>query len=75
MKKGMLMVFRIEKKRVKKINLQHFPVFASKSFVILKLRKPSTDCLILLSAAMYRYCQLNLTSARAIRIHVEYLGS
>ena len=37
MKKGMLMVFRIEKKTVKKINLQHFPVFASKSFADFKI--------------------------------------
>ena len=31
------------KKRVKKINLLHFPVFTSKNFVILKLPEPSTD--------------------------------
>ena len=30
-------------KRVKKINLLHFPVFTSKNFVILKLPEPSTD--------------------------------
>ena len=30
-------------KRVKKINLLHFPVFTSKKFVILKLPEPSTD--------------------------------
>ena len=30
-------------KRVKKINLLHFPVFTSKNFVILELPEPSTD--------------------------------
>ena len=33
-----------KEKRVKKINLLHFPVFTSKNFVILKLPEPSTDC-------------------------------
>ena len=33
-------------KRVKKINLLHFPVFTSKNFVILKLPEPSTDSFI-----------------------------
>ena len=41
MKKGMLFGLSHKEKRVKKINLLHFPVFTSKSFVILKL--PSTD--------------------------------
>ena len=42
MKKGMLFGFSHREKRVKKINLLHFPVFTSKNFVILKLPEPST---------------------------------
>ena len=41
MKKGMLFGLSHREKRVKKINLLHFPVF---HFVILKLPEPSTDC-------------------------------
>ena len=44
MKKGMLFDLSQREKRVKKINLLHFPVFTSKNFVILKLPEPSTDC-------------------------------
>ena len=40
MKKGMLFGLSHREKRVKKINLLHFP---RKNFVILKLPKPSTD--------------------------------
>ena len=43
MKKGMLFGLSHREKRVKKINLAHFPVFTSKNFVILKLPEPSTD--------------------------------
>ena len=43
MKKGMLFGLSHREKRVKKINLLHFPVFISKIFVILKLPEPSTD--------------------------------
>ena len=43
MKKGMLFGLSHREKRVKKINLLHFPVFTSKKFVILKLPEPSTD--------------------------------
>ena len=43
MKKGMLFGLSHREKRVKKINLLHFPVFTSKNFVILKLPEPSTD--------------------------------
>ena len=43
MKKGMLFGLSHRQKRVKKINLLHFPVFTSKNFVILKLPEPSTD--------------------------------
>ena len=43
MKKGMLFGLAHREKRVKKINLLHFPVFTSKNFVILKLPEPSTD--------------------------------
>ena len=43
MKKGMLFGLSHGEKRVKKINLLHFPVFTSKNFVILKLPEPSTD--------------------------------
>ena len=42
MKKGMLFGLSLREKRVKKINLLHFPVFTSKVFVILKLPEPST---------------------------------
>ena len=45
MKRGMLFGLSHREKRVKKINLLHFPVFTSKNFVILKLPEPSTDCL------------------------------
>ena len=44
MKKGMLFGLSHREKKVKKINLLHFPVFTSKNFVILKLPEPSTDC-------------------------------
>ena len=44
MKKGMLFGLAHREKRVKKINLLHFPVFTSKNFVILKLPEPSTNC-------------------------------
>ena len=43
MKKGMLFGLSHREKRAKKINLLHFPVFTSKSFMILKLREPFTD--------------------------------
>ena len=43
MKKGMLFGLSHREKRVKKINLLHFPVFTSKNFVILKLPEPSTS--------------------------------
>ena len=43
MKKDMLFGLSHREKRVKKINLLHFPVFTSKNFVILKLPEPSTD--------------------------------
>ena len=46
MKKGMLFCFSHREKRVKKINLLHFPVFTSKNFVILKFPEPSTDCFV-----------------------------
>ena len=36
-------------KRVKKMNLLHFPVFTSKNFVILKLPQPSTDFVAILN--------------------------
>ena len=44
MKKGMHFGLSHREKRVKKINLLHFPVFTSKNIVILKLPEPSTDC-------------------------------
>ena len=44
MKKGRLFGLSHGEKRVKEINLLHFPVFISKNFVILKLPEPSTDC-------------------------------
>ena len=47
MKKGMLLGLSHREKRVKKINLLHFPFFTSKNFVILKLPEPSTDCQII----------------------------
>ena len=40
MKRGMLFGLSHREKRVKKINLLHFPVF---NFVVLKLPEPSTD--------------------------------
>ena len=43
MKKGMLFGLSHREKRVKKINLLHFPVFTSKYFMILKLPEPSTE--------------------------------
>ena len=43
MKKGMLFGLSHREKRVKKINLLHFPVFTSKNSVILKLPEPFTD--------------------------------
>ena len=46
MKKGMLFGLSHREKRVKKINLLHFPIFTfeiTKNFVILKLPEPSTD--------------------------------
>ena len=49
MKKGMLFGLPHREKRVKKINLLHFPVFTSKNFVILKLPEPSTDFVAILS--------------------------
>ena len=51
MKKDMLFgLSHREKRRKRKINLLHFPVFTSKNFVILKLPEPSTDlCSRLLS--------------------------
>ena len=41
--KSILFGLSDREKRVKKINLLHFPVFTSKNFVILKLPEPSTD--------------------------------
>ena len=49
MKKGMLFGLSHREKRVKKINLLHFPVFTSKNFVILKLSEPSTDLILILN--------------------------
>ena len=50
MKKGMLFGLSRREKRVKKINLLHFPVFTSKNIVILKMPEPSTDlCTFLIS--------------------------
>ena len=43
MKKGMLFGLSHRKKRVKKINLLHFPVFTSKNFCDFKMPEPSTD--------------------------------
>ena len=45
MKKGILFGLSHREKRVKKINLLHFPVFTSQNFVILKLPKASTNSL------------------------------
>ena len=43
MKKGMLFSLSHRERRVKKMNLLHFPIFASKNFVILILPEPSTN--------------------------------
>ena len=52
MKKGMLFGISHREKRVKKINLLHFPVFTSKHFVNLKLPEPSTDFAAILSRTL-----------------------
>ena len=52
MKKCMLFGLSHREKRVKKINLLHFPVFTSKHFVILKLPEPSTDFVAILGRTL-----------------------
>ena len=44
MKKGMLFKLSHREKRVKKMNLLHFPASTLKNFLILELPKPFTDC-------------------------------
>ena len=56
-------------KRVKKINLLHFPVFTSKHFVILKLAEPSTDWTNRTKTVYFIIEIRNL--AREFRTHVE----
>ena len=43
MKKGTLFSLSHREKRVKKMNLLHFPVSTLKNFLILELAEPSTD--------------------------------
>ena len=61
MKKGMLFGISHREKRVKKINLLHFPVFTSKNFVILKLPEPSTDL-----AASLLYANMYIVNSKMI---------
>ena len=48
----MLFGLSSREKRVKKVNLLHFPVFTSKNFVILKLSEPSTYFVAILSRTL-----------------------
>ena len=43
MKKGMLFGLSHREKRVKKMNLLHFPASTLKNFLILELPEPSTE--------------------------------